>query len=132
MSMGDTIPESQGQEMGKRLQAQSKDARSKQTPARGTAGVASAPKIASSASRARGIEPAAPIRASRPGASPSPDASLLREPVTSESKTHPSTPPEPEEDWHDAPPKKKRLWLWLAIGGAVVAAATVVVVLAVG
>ena len=132
MSMGDTIPESLGREMGKRVQAQSKEARSKQTPAKGTAGVVSTPKIASSASRAKGIEPAAPMRASRPASSPSPDASLVRAAVTSESKTHPSPQPDPEPDVREAPAPKKRLWLWLALGGAVVAVAAVVVVLVVG
>jgi len=129
MSLGDTIPEAAGREMGKRVQAQTKDARLKKTPPEGSTGVASAPRIIGSAgSKAKGIEPAVTpaMRAASPGARPPSEAS--REAVTIAVKTIPGgVLPAVALEPREAAASNKKFWLWIALGGAVATAAVVVV-----
>jgi len=138
MSMGDTVPEALGRDLGKRVQAQTKDVRPPKTPPGGTAGVASSPKTI--AQKVKALEPAPALRGPSSGTK-APNAPLGREAITVAVKPYTGAQAvaelegsseafanelEPSET-----PPKKRLWLWLAVGGVVAAAAAVIVVLVV-
>ncbi len=137
LSLGDTIPEHASRELGKRVQAQTKEARPKPNGSKPSAPAAPLKPPSSLAEKVKNLAPQPvrrsqldnpvppardPARQSRPG-TPAP---VARDVETLEEKVADGPLPDVVEE---APTSRKsRLWLWITVGG-VAAAGTVVAVL---
>ncbi len=142
LSLGDTIPEHAGRELGKRMQAQTKEARPKPNGAKPVAATPLKPP-SSLAEKVKNLAPQPvrrsqldnpmppareAVRQSRPGGNPVPAQAVARDVDALEARGADGPLPGVVEEAPE--PRKSRLWLWLTVGGVAAAGTVVAVILA--